>query len=451
MSQAHRVLVVEDDFQLREAVCETLQLAGFEVDSAEDGVKALKKFENREPNLVVTDLQMDAMDGMELITQLKAKTPSLPIVMVTAHGSVKKAVEAMQAGASDFLLKPFQAEVLLEMVVRLLESTDQQPVGREICVEDAASQRLYRIAKKVATTDATVLLQGESGTGKEVLSRFIHENSERSSGPFVAINCAAIPEQMLESMLFGYEKGAYTGAYQARPGKFEQAEGGTILLDEISEMDLGLQSKLLRVLQEKEVERLGGQKLISLDTRVLATTNRDLRAEVREGNFREDLYYRLSVFPLTLPPLRERSGDILPLARQVLLQAEGPNKSFSEEAEQKILEHQWPGNVRELENAVKRAAILAETDLIDADDLVFELEMPAKINVSDVGEVPAESGKELDGNLKAHEQNLIIQALDAVGGSRKDAAEKLGISPRTLRYKLARLRQAGIPVPAANS
>jgi two-component system, response regulator FlrC len=448
MSQTNRILVVEDDFQLREAVCETLEFAGFEVDSAEDGVKALKKFELREPNLVVTDLQMDAMDGMELIAQLKAKTPNLPIIMVTAHGSVKKAVEAMQTGASDFLLKPFQAEVLLEMVVRLLESTDQPPIGREICVEDAASRSLYRIAKKVATTDATVLLQGESGTGKEVLSRFIHENSARSSGPFVAINCAAIPEQMLESMLFGYEKGAYTGAYQARPGKFEQANGGTILLDEISEMDLGLQSKLLRVLQEKEVERLGGQKLISLDARVLATTNRDLKSEVREGNFREDLYYRLSVFPLTLPPLRDRSGDILPLARQVLLQTEGPNKSFSEEAEQKILAHQWPGNVRELENAIKRAAILAETDLIDEEDLVFELEMPTKMDISDT---PAETEKELDGNLKAHEQNLIIQALDAVGGSRKDAAEKLGISPRTLRYKLARLRQAGIPVPAANS
>lgn len=448
MSQTNRILVVEDDFQLREAVCETLEFAGFEVDSAEDGVKALKKFELREPNLVVTDLQMDAMDGMELIAQLKAKTPNLPIIMVTAHGSVKKAVEAMQTGASDFLLKPFQAEVILEMVVRLLESTDQPPIGREICVEDAASRSLYRIAKKVATTDATVLLQGESGTGKEVLSRFIHEKSARSSGPFVAINCAAIPEQMLESMLFGYEKGAYTGAYQARPGKFEQANGGTILLDEISEMDLGLQSKLLRVLQEKEVERLGGQKLISLDTRVLATTNRDLKSEVREGNFREDLYYRLSVFPLTLPPLRDRSGDILPLARQVLLQTEGPNKSFSEEAEQKILAHQWPGNVRELENAIKRAAILAETDLIDEEDLVFELEMPTKMDISDTS---AETEKELDGNLKAHEQNLIIQALDAVGGSRKDAAEKLGISPRTLRYKLARLRQAGIPVPAANS
>ena len=448
MSQTNRILVVEDDFQLREAVCETLEFAGFEVDSAEDGVKALKKFELREPNLVVTDLQMDAMDGMELIAQLKAKTPNLPIIMVTAHGSVKKAVEAMQTGASDFLLKPFQAEVILEMVVRLLESTDQPPIGREICVEDAASRSLYRIAKKVATTDATVLLQGESGTGKEVLSRFIHEKSARSSGPFVAINCAAIPEQMLESMLFGYEKGAYTGAYQARPGKFEQANGGTILLDEISEMDLGLQSKLLRVLQEKEVERLGGQKLISLDARVLATTNRDLKSEVREGNFREDLYYRLSVFPLTLPPLRDRSGDILPLARQVLLQTEGPNKSFSEEAEQKILAHQWPGNVRELENAIKRAAILAETDLIDEEDLVFELEMPTKMDISDTS---AETEKELDGNLKAHEQNLIIQALDAVGGSRKDAAEKLGISPRTLRYKLARLRQAGIPVPAANS
>lgn len=449
MSLSKRILVVEDDARLRDAVCETLQLAGFQVDSAENGNEALEKLDRREPSLVVTDLQMDGMDGMELINRLKSRSPGLPVVMVTAHGSVQKAVEAMRAGASDFLLKPFQAEVLLEMVVRLLESAEPQMLGKDICIEDAASKRLYRVAKKVAATDATVLLQGESGTGKEVLSRFIHNSSTRKDGPFVAINCAAIPEQMLESMLFGYEKGAYTGAYQARPGKFEQANGGTILLDEISEMDISLQAKLLRVLQEKEVERLGGQKLISLDVRVLATTNRDLRSEVQKGNFREDLYYRLSVFPIQLPALRERRGDILPLARLLLKQAEGSGQTFTKSAEEKLFAHEWPGNVRELENAVKRGVILAETDQIDIDDLVFEQDLSPSFEPLETHCEPSE--EELGGNLKAHEQNLIIHALDAVGGSRKAAAEKLGISPRTLRYKLARLRDAGIPVPVANS
>lgn len=449
MSLSKKILVVEDDARLRDAVCETLRLAGFQVDSAENGNEALEKLERCEPSLVVTDLQMDGMDGMELINRLKSRSPGLPVVMVTAHGSVQKAVEAMRAGASDFLLKPFQAEVLLEMVVRLLESTEPQMVGKDICIEDAASKHLYRVAKKVAATDATVLLQGESGTGKEVLSRFIHSSSTRKNGPFVAINCAAIPEQMLESMLFGYEKGAYTGAYQARPGKFEQANGGTILLDEISEMDISLQAKLLRVLQEKEVERLGGQKLISLDVRVLATTNRDLRSEVQNGNFREDLYYRLSVFPIKLPALRERRGDILPLARLLLTQAEGSGQSFTKSAEEKLFAHDWPGNVRELENAIKRGVILAETDLIDIEDLVFEQELSSCFEPLEAQCEPQE--EELGGNLKAHEQNLIIHALDAVGGSRKAAAEKLGISPRTLRYKLARLRDAGIPVPVANS
>lgn len=449
MNRSKKILVVEDDPLLRDAVCETLEFAGFMVTATGNGRQALEKLDSSEPNLVITDLQMDVMDGMELLEELKIKSPGLPVVMVTAHGSVQKAVEAMRAGASDFLLKPFQAEVLLEMVVRLLESNAPEVQGRQICVEDNASRRLYRMAKKVATTDATVLLQGESGTGKEVLSRFIHEHSRRHKGPFVAINCAAIPEQMLESMLFGYEKGAYTGAYQARPGKFEQADGGTILLDEISEMDIGLQAKLLRVLQEKEVERLGGQKLIRLDVRVLATTNRDLRYEVKNGNFREDLFYRLSVFPIKLPPLRERKNDILPLARQLLSQAEGSAEDFTETAAKKLLTHNWPGNVRELENAVRRSVILAEGKLIDANDLVFEQDLSSFADPhSPMAELEEE---ELGDNLKSHEQNLIIQALDAVGGSRKDAAERLGISPRTLRYKLARLREDGIAVPAASN
>ena len=309
------IMVVEDDANLRTALCDTLELAGYKVTSTDHGQKALDKLANEPIGLLLSDLQMQPMDGHTLLKKARAMLPSLPVVLMTAYGSVQSAVEAMHEGACDYLMKPFEADDLLQRIqryVRILPASDDMVAAAKSSVD------LQALARRVADTDATVLINGESGTGKEVLARFIHRHSPRKDGPFIAINCAAIPESMLEATLFGYEKGAFTGAAQAYAGKFEQANQGTILLDEITEMDISLQAKLLRVLQEREVERLGGRKTLSLDVRVLATTNRTLRDEVKAGRFREDLFYRLNVFPLQLLPLRERPQDIVPLAEQLL-------------------------------------------------------------------------------------------------------------------------------------
>ena len=305
-----------------------------------------------------------------------------------------------------------------------------------------ASRRLAELARRVAASDCTVLIAGESGTGKEVLARFIHRNSPRVDRPFVAVNCAAIPENMLEAILFGYERGAFTGAHAAHPGKFEQAQGGTLLLDEVTEMPLALQAKLLRVLQEREVERLGGRVPVSLDVRVLATTNRNLRGEVAAGRFREDLYYRLNVFPLTTAPLRERRDDVLPLAMHVLNARCRPGEripALSAEAAHVLLTHAWPGNVRELDNVMQRALILANGPVIGAEHIHIE---PSEQPVNDI--VPAADS--LSDSVSATERDLILQALRTDNGNRSAMAKRLGISPRTLRYKLAKLREAGVEV-----
>ncbi|MEM9058795.1 MAG: sigma-54 dependent transcriptional regulator, partial [Pseudomonadota bacterium] len=308
------ILVVEDDPSLAEALSETLRLAGHEVVLAADAEGALKIIDAQPLGLVVSDVQMEPMDGHALLAESKRRQPELPVVLMTAYGTIEKAVQSIRNGAAHYIVKPFEADTLVQVAARFKR---RRPDDGLIAV-DARSQRLKELARRVAASEATVMIAGESGTGKEVLARFIHDNSGRDSGPFVAINCAAIPENMLEAVLFGYEKGAFTGATTANPGKFEQAQGGTLLLDEVSEMDLGLQAKLLRVLQEREVERLGGRKVVSLDVRVLATTNRDLREYVNAGQFREDLYYRLNVFPLSVPSLRERPEDILPLCQHFM-------------------------------------------------------------------------------------------------------------------------------------
>ncbi|HEX7116921.1 MAG TPA: sigma-54 dependent transcriptional regulator [Steroidobacter sp.] len=321
------------------------------------------------------------------------------------------------------------------------------------------SRRLAELARRVAASDCTVLIAGESGTGKEVLARFIHRNSPRARHAFVAVNCAAIPESMLEAILFGYERGAFTGAHASHPGKFEQAQGGTILLDEVTEMPLGLQAKLLRVLQEREVERLGGRMPIALDVRVLATTNRDLRTEVAAGRFREDLYYRLNVFPLATVPLRERRDDVLPLAMRLLSARCRPGDripALSADAAQKLLTYSWPGNVRELDNVMQRALILSGGPVILPQHVQLELEgayvsLGASRPVSGTDKRPqvkAPAGN-LSGSLSIAERELILEALRVGNGNRQVAAKRLGISPRTLRYKLARLREAGVEVPAA--
>ncbi len=438
------VLVVEDDEALREALCLTLRSAGYGVRPAPDGETALAALSHEPADLVVTDVQMQPMDGHALLKRLKATRPLLPVLLMTAYGTIESAVAAMRDGAADYLVKPFDAEVLVSMVSRYLPAGGAE---ENLIAVDAGMRELVRLAERIADSDATVLVTGESGTGKEVMARFIHRHSPRGAAPFVAINCAAIPENMLEATLFGYEKGAFTGALQACPGKFEQAQDGTLLLDEISEISLALQAKLLRVLQEREVERLGGRRLIALNVRVIATSNRELRAEVAAGRFREDLYYRLNVLPLALPPLRARRDDIIPLAERLLTRCAGARgrriPRLSESARDALLAHHWPGNVRELDNLVQRAAILQTGEVINAADLALEAR-PGGTAPPPAAPADLPDGED-GGDLKAHEQRLILDTLRQ-GANRKQAAERLGISPRTLRYKLARMRAKGIDV-----
>ncbi|MNE14419.1 Transcriptional regulatory protein ZraR [compost metagenome] len=402
---------------------------------------------------------MPGMDGHQLLAQLRACQPQLPVLLMTAHGTVERAVDAMRQGAVDYLVKPFEPKALLELVDRHASGCVESPAQGPIAAEPASAQ-LLELAARVARSDATVLVSGESGTGKEVLARYIHEQSPRANGPFIAINCAAIPDNMLEATLFGHEKGSFTGAIAAQPGKFEQADGGTLLLDEVSELPLALQAKLLRVLQEREVERVGARKAIALDIRVVATTNRDLAGEVAAGRFREDLFYRLSVFPLAWRPLRERPADILPLAERLLARHVNKMKhaavQLSPRARACLVAYAWPGNVRELDNAIQRALILQRGGMIQAEDFCLQGLLPvlspaplalaeARDGLADAGE----SSSALGDDLRRREFQLIIDTLRAERGRRKEAAQRLGISPRTLRYKLAQMRDAGMDVEAS--
>ena len=441
------VLVVEDDADLREALVDTLLLAGYQCIEADSGEQALLQLKNNQVNLVISDVQMGGMSGLSLLKSIKGQQPNLPILLMTAYGTIDDAVQAMQDGACNYIAKPFAPQVLLNMVsqympVKMVSHND--PI-----VADKRSLALLSLANKVASTDASVMILGPSGSGKEVLAQYVHNRSKRHSDAFVAINCAAIPENMLEATLFGYEKGAFTGAIQACPGKFEQAQGGTILLDEITEMDLALQAKILRVLQEREVERLGGRKTISLDVRVIATSNRDLKEAVRDGVFREDLYYRLNVFPLTWLPLAQRVDDILVLAEHLVLrhcQNNGDSvPAFSATARNKLNSYHWPGNVRELDNVIQRALILHSNNLIDAGDILIEHFDTAILPIEPSLEITEDK---LGSELKLQEHQIILDTLQACHGSRKDVAERLGISPRTLRYKMAKMRDSGIQIPA---
>ncbi len=474
------ILVVEDDDALRDAVCFTLEMAHHGVIGVDGGPAALAALEQQHFNLVVTDLRMQPMDGLELLHEIRLRHPQLPVLLMTAYGDVDKAVAAMRGGACDFLMKPFEPDVLLESIRRYAA---QAPSSEDMVAEDPATLQLLAMANRVAETDATVLLLGESGTGKEVFARYIHTHSLRKQGPFIAINCAAIPENLLEATLFGYEKGAFTGAQAAQAGKFEQAQDGTILLDEISEMPLGLQAKLLRVLQEREVERVGGKRPVALDIRVLATSNRNMADEVAAGRFREDLFYRLNVFPLLIPALRERPGDVVPLARHFLAQHAarlGRQGRLGADAEALLPRYGWPGNVRELENTLHRALILSPGDEVDADTVRLSLPhwkpeeasgQPAPsigaapaIVAAAVAAAPASRAGSLQagegngagsaapvsaapaGNMKDLEREHILNTLRELGGSRKKTVEKLGISERTLRYKLNQYRQEGYEV-----
>lgn len=458
------ILVVEDDLALADAISHSLSNAGHQVLHASDGGEALSLLAKHNVCLVLSDVQMQPMGGLPLLDAAREMFPGLPVIMMTAHGTVTCAVDAMQRGAETYLVKPFQAEQLIDVVEQCLSrrraiAVTSVETGAVVC-GDANTMSLLGIASRVASSDATVLLSGESGTGKEVFARFIHNNSERADAPFVAINCAAIPENLLEATLFGHEKGAFTGATTAAAGKFEQAQGGTLLLDEISEMELGLQSKLLRVLQERELERVGGKRSIALDVRVLATTNRNLEIAVRDGAFREDLYYRLNVFPLHIPPLRERRGDVMPLFAHMLKRychGQRAVPRLTPMAEKQLLLYSWPGNVRELENVVQRTLIMLQSDEICRADLQFEvsaslaIESPVADDVMAVAPPllgpKADSNMGLQDDLRVEERRLIIDALQQGAGNREAASRILGISPRTLRYKIARLRDAGYALP----
>ncbi|VAW98272.1 Flagellar two-component response regulator FleR [hydrothermal vent metagenome] len=490
------VLVVEDDVSLNEALSDTLECAGYNVGSVNDGREALRYLDKQSVDLVISDIHMPNMEGTNLLEKIKKDKPDLPVMLMTAYGTIEQAVSTIRNGAVDYLVKPFEAEVLVNMVERYVGYADISE--DDIIAVDENSKSVFEIAKRVAPNDATVMITGDSGTGKEVVAQYIHKQSNRSEKPFIAINCAAIPENMLEATLFGYEKGAYTGAYKSSPGKFEQAQGGTLLLDEVSEMDLGLQAKLLRVLQEREVERLGGTKIIDLDVRVLATSNRNMLDEVKKGRFREDLYYRLNVFPLHIHSLKNRRRDIVPLAEHIMTKnARSMGIAIPEltvKTRNKLESYPWPGNVRELDNVMQRAMILHKNEKILEEDIYFPLDATSlsllntsltssveDINpvekvealateyairdktddlrehslISDIGNSNIskheQGGNSLNGGLRHHEWDLILQAINDTKGSRKDTAEKLGISQRTLRYKLARMRKEGVEVPGAQS
>ena len=466
-----KLLVVEDDPNLREALIDTLQLADFDVyeaDCAEEALELLKS--HADIAMVISDVNMGAMSGHDLLLFIKTHYAHLPVLLITAYASISESVKAMREGAVDYLVKPFDPKVLVEAVNRYAGATAGE--NQDLVAASPNSQQILQLAQRIAQSESTALLLGESGTGKEVLARFIHNHSPRADKPFVAINCAAIPENMLEAMLFGHEKGAYTGAYSSAPGKFEQANGGTLLLDEISEMDLGLQAKLLRVLQEREVERLGGRKSIKLDVRVIATSNRDMRLYVEEGKFREDLYFRLSVLPLQWAPLRDRIEDILPLAEKLL--ERHATKQFrqgvrlGDDAKRALEAYAWPGNVRELDNVMQRALILQPGTLIRADDLGLHVyntfsakppllqsaaKVPERIETSSsVDEFNFREDYEVDmlgSDLRQREYEIIVETLKQERGSKKNTAERLGISARTLRYKMARLRDEGFAIDLA--
>ncbi|HOD35804.1 MAG TPA: sigma-54 dependent transcriptional regulator [Syntrophales bacterium] len=444
------ILVVDDDPSMRMALTESLVSCGHDVETANDGADAMGKFRKGVFEMVITDIRMPKMNGIDVLKGIKTVSPETPVIVITAYGTVNTAVEAMKEGAADFIMKPFSLDDL-ELVVKNVLDTSAHPAEdgetvprpggeREIFTRDAKIQSILELLKSVAKSRSSVLIQGDSGTGKELLARYIHRESPRRNRPFVAVNCAAIPANLLESEMFGYEKGAFTGAALRRVGKFELADGGTLLLDEISEMDMQLQAKLLRAIQESEIDRLGGKGPVSVDVRIIATTNADLKKRIADKTFREDLFYRLNVIPVKIPPLRERRGDILFLAEHFLEKFSGlagRKKPHLAEESLAVLEgYPWPGNVRELENVIERAVLICKDDQVFPEHLFMGevdgepavLETPDKSSgASRPGEVPT---------LREMEKALIFDTLKKAKGNKTRASQLLGISVRTMRNKL---------------
>ncbi|HBH88130.1 MAG TPA: sigma-54-dependent Fis family transcriptional regulator [Syntrophaceae bacterium] len=439
------VLVVDDDPSMRMALSESLLSCGYEVDNAVDGADALRKISKGKYDLVITDMRMPKVGGMEVLRGVKKISSETHVIVITAYGTVNTAVSAMKEGASDFIMKPFSLEDL-ESVVKNVFSSNGEGRGekkvegempssfKEIVTCDKKMISLLELLKCVSKSKSSVLIQGESGTGKELFARYIHRHSNRSHMPFIAVNCAAVPHTLLESEMFGYEKGAFTGALQKRPGKFELADGGTLLLDEISEMDIQLQAKLLRAIQEGEIDRLGGRETIPVDVRIIATTNSDLKKDISEKKFREDLYYRLNVIPVHIPPLRNRMSDILLLGDYFLKKYSGITGRkcpvVSEGAMSLLKNHAWPGNVREFENIIERAVLIVNGGEIREEHLHLE-----------VGEKEDLEAASSDISFKGStlwevEKNLIFETLKEVDGNKTKASKILGISVRTMRNKL---------------
>lgn len=442
------ILIADDDLAMRQALAESLDSCGFEVETAENGADALAKFQKGRFEVVVTDMRMPKMTGMEVLRGIKNLSPDTPVILITAYGTVKTAVEAMKEGAAEFIMKPFSLDDLEFAVKNVLATSkgleperkreEPDPPGMEIITQDQGIAAILKLLKNVASSKSTILINGESGTGKELFARYVYRHSNRKNMPFVAVNCAAIPHNLLESEMFGFEKGAFTGATQGKPGKFELAQGGTLLLDEISEMDMQLQAKLLRVIQEGEVDRLGGKAPIPLDVRIIATTNAELKKSIEEKTFREDLYYRLNVIPAKIPPLRERGNDVSLLIQYFLEKYSTINErkkpELTKEAWDLVKNYAWPGNVRELENVMERAVLISEAGKVAPEDLILEMD-----GLVSYGQAPRENqpsfGTE-DTTLWEMEKNLIFSTLERVQGNRTKASKILGISVRTMRNKL---------------
>jgi DNA-binding NtrC family response regulator len=443
-----RILVVEDEGKLRRVISLHLESAGFEVDHASDAEQALPRA--AAADVILTDLKLPGMDGLAFIKEVHSRTPHAAFIVMTAHGSVETAVQAMKEGASDFLQKPFSLDHLTTLInkvlnvqslraenQRLQEALDQRYQFDNIVGHSAAMREIFQTVVRVAPTRTTVLLAGESGVGKDMIARAIHQHSPRKSGPFVKINCTALPENLMESELFGYEKGAFTGANASKPGKFEQADKGTVFLDEIGDVPTNIQVKLLRVLQEREFERLGSNVTRSVDVRVVAATNADLRAALEQGRFREDLYYRLNVVPINVPPLRERKEDIPFLAmhfvNKLAKDLSSPIEQISPAAMDRLLIYTWPGNVRELENTIERSMVLANGNVLEPADIRIE-------NIRQPNGVSTQEALLPEGvTLEQWEQNMIREAMRRADGNKSQAARLLGLTRNALRYRLSQM------------
>lgn len=450
-----KILIVDDEKNMRWAISRALDKEGYDIFEASNGQEGIAAFERHRPDVMLLDLKMPVMDGMEALKQIRETNTATPILMLTAHGTMETAIEAMKLGAMDYLSKPFDVEELkvqirkalhvseLEEQVSYLKETTGFETGNVVIGNSQPIRELMSMVERVAATPATILIQGESGTGKEIIAHLIHHNSPRRDKPFIKVNCGAIPENLIESELFGHEKGSFTGATSRKIGKFERARGGTILLDEIGELNLSMQVKLLRVLQDKEIERVGGSETVSVDARVIAATNRQLKKMTEEGTFREDLYYRLNVIPLHIPPLRDRKEDI-PVFVNHFLQYycnEMGRKlmTLSQEAMDQLVNHPWKGNVRELENFIERLVILSPEDEIKGVDLhsgETKSSEPMTSGTSDQKENRPLRLPEEGVSLDQLEKDLILQALEKTGNNQTKAAQLLGISRHTLMYRM---------------